>query len=86
MTDRLSRIALLNDAVRLGRDPGARVVMTATCLATIAGDERLVSEALAQAEILAAAARHQFGPDAGGERNRGVNRAWSHRPARHRLL
>ena len=71
MTDRLFRIAELNDRVRLGRDPEARVVMTATCLAVLAGNGGFVSEALAQAEILGAAARHDFGSDAIGERNSG---------------
>lgn len=71
MTERLARIAALNDRVRLGRDRQACIVMTATCLAAIAGDDRRVSEVLAQAEILAAAARYEFGPDNDGERQRG---------------
>lgn len=71
MTQRLSRIAQLNDLVRLGRDRQARIVITAHCLAVLAGDGRLVSEALAQAEVLSAAARYQFAPGEAGERDRG---------------
>lgn len=71
MTTRISRIAELNDRVRLGLDRNARVVMTATCLAALAGDDRLVSEALAQAEVLAAIRRYEFKPNDGAERARG---------------
>lgn len=71
MTDTRSRIAALNDRVRLGRDPEARIVMTATCLASLAGDDRFVSQALAQAEVLAAAKRLEFDPPEAGHRDRG---------------
>lgn len=71
MTDHISRIAALNDRVRFGLDRNARIVMTATCLATLAGDDRMASEALAQAEVLAAVRRYIFRPDDGAERARG---------------
>ncbi len=71
MIDQISRIAQLNDRVRLGFDRNARIVMTATCLATLAGDDRMVSEALAQAEVLAAIRRYIFKPGDGCERARG---------------
>jgi len=71
MTDRTSRIAALNDRVRFGLDRNARIVMTATCLATLAVDDRLVSEALAQAAVLSAIRRYAFTPDDGAERARG---------------
>jgi hypothetical protein len=71
MTDHISRIAQLNDRVRLGLDRNARIVMTATCLATLAGDDRRASEALAQAEVLAAIRRYAFKPEDGSERARG---------------
>jgi hypothetical protein len=51
MTSTISRIAELNDRVRLGLDRNARIVMTATCLATLAGGDRIVSEAVAQAAV-----------------------------------
>jgi len=71
MTDTLSRIAMLNDRVRLGLDRNARIVITATCLATLAGDGGIVSEALAQAEILGAIRRYVFTAQDGPERARG---------------
>lgn len=71
MTDRVSRIAALNDRVRLGLDRNGRIVVTATCLATLAGNGGLVSEALAQAELLAALRRYAFSPVDGAERARG---------------
>lgn len=72
MSDRQSRIAALNDRVRLGRDPNARIVMTATCLAALAGDDRPMSEVLAQAKLLSALRHYVFQPDDGGERARGA--------------
>ena len=71
MTDHLARIAELNDRVRLGLDRDARVVMTATCLAALAGDGRRSSEAIAQAAVLAAIRRYAFASEAGPERDRG---------------
>lgn len=70
-THRLSRIAELNDKVRFGLDRNARIVMTATCLATLAGDDRIVSQAIAQAEALGAIRRYVFTNDDGVERARG---------------
>ena len=69
--DTTSRIAALNDRVRLGLDSKARIVMTATCLATLAGDGGVVSEALAQATVLSAIRRYVFKPEDGAERARG---------------
>jgi hypothetical protein len=74
MTDKIAQIAQiaqLNDRVRLGLDRNARIVMTATCLAELAGDDRQVSEALAQAEVLAAIRRYVFKPTDGAERASG---------------
>ena len=71
MTSTISRIAELNDRVRLGLDRNARIVMTATCLATLAGGDRIVTEAVAQAAVLAAVRRYEFKPDDGPERNYG---------------
>lgn len=74
MTDKIAQIAQiaqLNDRVRLGLDRNARIVMTATCLAELAGDDREVSEALAQAEVLAAIRRYVFKPTDGAERASG---------------
>lgn len=71
MTDRLSRIAELNDRCRLGLDRNARIVITATCLATLAGDGGTANEILAQAAVMAAVRRYIFQPGDGGERARG---------------
>lgn len=71
MTSTISRIAELNDRVRLGLDRNARIVMTATCLATLAGDDGIVSEAIVQAAVLAAVRRYEFKPTDGPERNFG---------------
>ena len=63
MTDQLSRIAALNDRVRQGLDPRARVVITAACVAALA--ERSSPDAMlhAQAELLMAIHRCDFAPD-----------------------
>lgn len=71
MTDPVTRIAARNDRVRLGLDRNARIVITATCLATLAGDDRVVSQALAQAEVFGAIRRYVFTPQDGPERARG---------------
>ncbi|TGX49047.1 DUF3768 domain-containing protein [Sphingomonas gei] len=71
MTDSIPRIAALNDRIRLGLDSNARTVITATCLATLSGDGRAVSEALAQAQVLGAIRRYAFKPEDGAERARG---------------
>ncbi|HEX7855007.1 MAG TPA: DUF3768 domain-containing protein [Sphingobium sp.] len=71
MTDKTALIAELNDRVRHGLDRTARIVMTATCLAELARDDRQVSEALAQAEALAAIRHYAFKPTDGAERASG---------------
>lgn len=68
MTDPISRIAKLNDRVRLRLDRNARIVITATCLATLAGDDRIVSETLAQTKVLGAIRRYVFTSEDGPER------------------
>ena len=71
MTDQTSRIAALNDRCRQGLDPTGRIVITATCLATLAGEGGKVAEILAEAQIMAAIRRYVFKPEDGGERARG---------------
>jgi hypothetical protein len=71
MTDQLSRIAMLNDRCRLGLDRHARIVITATCLAALAGEAGLTGEMVAQAEAVAAIRRYIFKPEDGPERSRG---------------
>lgn len=71
MNDQTSRIAALNDRCRQGLDPTGRIVITATCLATLAGEGGRVAEILAQAEVMAAVRRYAFKPGDGGERARG---------------
>ena len=71
MTDRMSRIAALNDRCRQGLDPTGRIVITAACLATFAGEGGKVAQILAQAELMAAIRRYVFRPEDGRERARG---------------
>lgn len=71
MTDQTSRIAMLNDRCRQGFDRTARIVITAACLATLAGDGGTAREILAQAEVMAAIRRYVFRPEDGCERARG---------------
>ncbi len=71
MTDQTFRIAMLNDRCRQGFDRSARVVITAACLATLAGEGGTASEILAQAEVMAAIRRYVFKPEDGCERARG---------------
>ena len=71
MTDIFTRIAELNDRCRLGLDCNARIVITATCLAAIAGDRGTTGEILAQAEVMAAVRRYVFRPEDGADRARG---------------
>lgn len=71
MTPRLSRIAELNDRCRLGLDPAARVVITATCLATFAPEGSAAGELAAESELLAAIRAYGFRPDECPERSRG---------------
>lgn len=72
MTDQTSRIAQLNDLCRAGRDPTARIVITATCLAALAGGAHSLAEIAAQAEVLAAVRHYAFRPEDGAERSRGA--------------
>lgn len=71
MTDQLSRIATLNDRVRQGLDPTARIVITTACLATLAGEGGKVAEILAQAEIMKKIRRYVFKPEDGFDRASG---------------
>lgn len=71
MTNRLSRIADLNDRCRLGLDRNARIVITATCLAAFAGNGETANEILTQAAVMAAVRRYAFKPEDGPERARG---------------
>lgn len=71
MTDQTSRIAALNDRCRQGLDRSARIVITATCLATLAGEGGMAAQILAQAEVMAAVRRYVFKPEDGCERARG---------------
>ncbi|RVT39197.1 DUF3768 domain-containing protein [Sphingobium algorifonticola] len=68
---REDQIARLNDRCRQGLDPTARIVVTRTCLARLAGDEPL-GEVLAQAELLASVRRYAFKPGDGPERDFGA--------------
>jgi len=70
MTDPTARIAALNDRCRQGLDPHARILVTATCLATFS-DDTTASEILVQARLMAAVRRYKFDRDDGPERNRG---------------
>lgn len=70
MTDQLSRIAALNDRVRQGLDPKARVVITAACVAALARDAQ-AAMLHSQAALLMAIDRCNFAPDERAERRRG---------------
>ena len=72
MTDRPSRIAALNDLCRQGRDPSARIVVTATCLAALTIGDGFLDEIRAQAELLALLHNYVPRPEDGEERSRGV--------------
>jgi len=71
MNDQTSRIAALNDRCRQGVDPTGRIVITATCLGSLAGDGGKAAEILVQAQVLAAIRRYTFKPEDGRERARG---------------
>jgi hypothetical protein len=71
MTDQTFRIAILNDRCRQGFDRTARIVITAACLATLAGAGGTAIEILAKAEVMAAIRRYVFKPEDGCERARG---------------
>lgn len=70
MTDQLSRIAALNDRVRQGLDPRARVVITAACVAALSEDGPSAM-LQTQAALLMAIDRCEFAPDERDERRRG---------------
>jgi len=70
-SERLPRIAELNDRVRLGLDRNARIVITRACLAALADDDQPASEAIAQAAVLAAIRGYVFRPTDAHERSRG---------------
>ncbi len=65
-------IARLNDRCRHGFDPTARIVVTRTCLARLAGDGEGIQEVIAQANLLAAVRRYNFAPGDGPERDFGA--------------
>jgi hypothetical protein len=69
--DRSSRIAELNDRCRQGLDSEARIVVTAACLAALAGAGGLDDELRAQAELLAAVRLYRFTPEDGADHRRG---------------
>lgn len=71
MTDQTRRIAILNDRCRQGFDRTARIVITAACLAALAGEGGMAGQILAQAEVMAAIRRYVFKPEDGSERARG---------------
>lgn len=71
MTDQLSRIAALNDRVRQGLDPKARIVITAACVAALAEGGGPDDMLRSQAELLMAIDRCVFAPDECDERRRG---------------
>ncbi len=62
MTDQLSRIAELNDRVREGSDPTARILITRACLATFCGGDTAAG-LLAQAGLMAAVRATEFTAD-----------------------
>lgn len=71
VTDRLSRIAELNDRCRAGLDPKARIVVTAACLAALAGEGGLDDEICAQVELLVAIRLCCFTPEDKADHRRG---------------
>ena len=71
MTDQLSRSATLNDRVRQGLDPAARIVITAACAAALAEGSDPVATLRAHGELLMAIDRCDFAPDERYERRRG---------------
>ncbi|PBN42955.1 DUF3768 domain-containing protein [Sphingobium sp. D43FB] len=71
MTEQTRRIAELNDRCRQGLDRSARIVITASCLATLAREGGVADQILAQAGVMAAVRRYVFKPEDGCERARG---------------
>ncbi|MCF8707006.1 DUF3768 domain-containing protein [Rhizorhapis sp. SPR117] len=68
----VEQIARLNDRCRQGFDPHARIVVTRTCLARLAGDGDAVRGVVTQAELLAAVRRYSFKPGDGPGRDFGA--------------
>ncbi len=62
-SSKLTRIRHLNDRCRQGRDPTARILITANCLATFASGGGIESELLAQARLMAAVSSFAFAED-----------------------
>lgn len=61
--ERTLRIAELNDRCRLGLDPTGKIIVTSTCLATIAPSLDPASKLLAQGRILSAVRAVEFSAD-----------------------
>ena len=71
MTDQISRIAVLNDRVRQGLDPRARIVITAACAAALTDGDSLQETVGIYGDLLMAIDRCNFAPDECVERRRG---------------
>jgi hypothetical protein len=71
LSPNLDRIRQLNDRCRQGRDPTARIVITAQCLATFAAGDGIENQLLAQAKLIAAVRRFPFGEADRSERDFG---------------
>ncbi|MEL0210746.1 DUF3768 domain-containing protein [Sphingomonas sp. ABOLE] len=71
MTDQISRIAVLNDRVRQGLDPRARIVITAACAAALADGDDRHETVRSYGDLLMAIDRCDFAPDERVERRRG---------------
>jgi hypothetical protein len=54
LADRTETIARLNDRVRQGLDPSARIVTTRTCLATFCDLDNFIEKMLTQAALMRA--------------------------------
>ncbi|WP_298090851.1 DUF3768 domain-containing protein [uncultured Sphingomonas sp.] len=71
MIDQLSRTAALNDRVRQGLDPRARIVITAACAAALTDGDSLQETVRIYGDLLMAIDRCNFAPDERVERRRG---------------
>lgn len=71
MIDQLSRTAALNDRVRQGLDPRARIVITAACAAALTDGDSLQETVGIYGDLLMAIDRCNFAPDECVERRRG---------------
>jgi hypothetical protein len=67
----LDRIRQLNDQCRQGRDPAARIVITARCLATLASSDELEGQFIAQTKLMAAVSLFTFAEGDRSERDFG---------------